>query len=314
MTLLTALVVLTVGLAVGIVSGLVGIGGGVLIVPFLYFFYGHPAIFGVDVLSDAQIVLAHGTSLFIIVPTSLRGALAFHRRGLVEWNAVWPIGLVSILAAMAGARLALELPPDLLRMTFGIFLLASGAQLVLRRNAGDRGAAAGEAPRLALPITIGSGVAIGLFSAILGVGGGIVAIPVLMYLVRLDVRRVAATSMGIIAITATAGTVSYMVSGFGAAGLPPLSIGYVDVATGIVMFIGAVISVRWGARLNQRLQPRTLALMFGALFLMIGLQLVTVSAQRIVEIRSAPGTEAMSDLQTLTSCRDVNSEGILTHG
>ncbi|CAN5840630.1 sulfite exporter TauE/SafE family protein [soil metagenome] len=273
MDLLTVLAVFAVGLAVGVVSGLVGIGGGVLIVPFLYFFYDHPAIFGVHAAADARIILAHGTSLFVIVPTAMRGALAFHRRGLVEWRAVWPIGIVSIVAAVAGSQLALQLPPDLLRLSFGIFLVFSGLQLVLRRPvaAAEPGISPG---RLSLGATVLSGAIIGLFSAILGVGGGVVAIPLLMYVVGVGLRRVAATSMGIIAITATAGAASYMVSGFGAAGLPPGSVGYVDVVTGLAMFLGAVISVRWGAFLNQKLSPRKLSIIFAVLFLLIGLRLI----------------------------------------
>jgi|GEM_PF-293746 len=273
MALLTVLAVFAVGLAVGIISGMVGIGGGVLIVPFLYFFYDHPAIFGVHAAPETRIILAHGTSLFVIVPTAVRGALAFHRRGLVEWRAVWPIGLVSIFAAVAGSRLVLQLPPELLRLAFGVFLVFSGLQLVLRRPvaATEPGIAPGT---LSLGATILSGIIIGLFSAVLGVGGGVVAIPLLMYVVGVGLRRVAATSMGIIAITASAGAASYMVSGFGTPGLPRGSIGYVDVVTGLAMFVGAIISVRWGALLNQKLSPRRLAILFAALFLVIGLRLI----------------------------------------
>jgi uncharacterized protein len=279
--LLTVLTVFVVGLAVGIVSGLVGIGGGVLIVPFLYFFYENPAIFGVHAAPETQIILAHGTSLFVIVPTSIRGVLAYHRRGLVEWKAVWPIGLGSVVAAVAGARVALLLPPDLLRVGFGFFLFFSGVQLALRRGVPPAVVGDGE-PRLWLPLVVLCGALVGIFSALLGVGGGIVAIPILMYLVRLEVRRVAATSMGIIAITATAGAAAYMVSGLGAPGLPPGSIGYVDVVTGLAMFLGAVSSVRWGAHLNQRLSPRALALLFAGLFLLLGARLVAGGARALL--------------------------------
>jgi uncharacterized protein len=281
MALLTVITVFVVGLVVGIVSGLVGIGGGVLIVPFLYFFYENPAIFGVHAATEAQIILAHGTSLFVIVPTSVRGVLSFHRKGLVEWRAVWPIGMGSVIAAIAGARLALVLPPDLLRVAFGAFLVFSGVQLALRRGV-PKAAQDGGGSRLSLPLIVTSGAMVGIFSALLGVGGGIVAIPILMYLVRLEVRRVAATSMGIIAITATAGTAAYMVSGLGVPGLPPGSVGYVDVVTGLAMFVGAVTSVRWGAHLNQRLSPRALTLVFGVLFLLLGGRLVAGGAQALL--------------------------------
>jgi uncharacterized membrane protein YfcA len=124
----TILIIIGVGLVVGLLSGLVGIGGGVLIVPFLYFFYDHPDLFGVLVQPESRTVLAHGTSLFAIMPTSVRGALAYHRVGLVEWRAVWPIGAASVAAAVLGARLATALPPELLKMLFGVLLVFSGAR------------------------------------------------------------------------------------------------------------------------------------------------------------------------------------------
>jgi uncharacterized membrane protein YfcA len=273
MGLAAVLTIFVVGLAVGLLSGLVGIGGGVLIVPFLYFFYGHPEWFGVPVSAETATVVAHATSLFVIVPTSLRGALAYQKARLVEWRAVWPIGLASVFAAVLGARLAVELPPPALKIGFGLLLVVSAWRLGRRRQA-VRNPAAAVPLRLSLPVTVGVGTAVGLFSALLGVGGGVVAIPLLLSVVRLDVRRVAATSIGIIAITATAGTVSYMISGWHRADLPPWSIGYVHVAAGLAMFAGSILSVRWGAALNQRLAPRALSLMFAALFLIIGLRLL----------------------------------------
>lgn len=276
MAALTVLTLIAVGLAVGLLSGLVGIGGGVLIVPFLYFFYDHPELFAVAVPEGARTVLAHGTSLFIIVPTSVRGALAYHRTRMVEWRAVWPIGAFSVIGALLGARLALELPEELLKLAFGLLLVLAGVQLATRRP--SRAAAPEAPPRLGLAVTVPTGLAVGLFSALLGVGGGIIAIPLLLNLVRIDVRKVAATSIGIIAITAAAGTLSYMWTGRAEPGLPPWSIGYVHLAAGLAMFAGAVVSVRWGAMLNQRLRPRTLALLFAGLFVLLGARLIIGNA------------------------------------
>jgi uncharacterized protein len=273
MGVMTSLVIIAVGVAVGLLSGLVGIGGGVLIVPFLYFFYDRPDLFGVIVSPEARVVLAHGTSLFVIMPTAVRGALAFHRSGLVAWSAVWPIGAGSVVAALGGARLAAVLPPELLKSLFGTLLILSGVQLLFRKSAPPTDVVP-EAPRLSLWVTFSVGLVVGLMSALLGVGGGIIAIPMLIYLVKLDIRQVAATSIGIIGLTASSGTIGYVLTGMGQPGLPPWSLGYVHVSAGLVMFLGAAFSVRWGAALNQRLKPRALAMMFGGLFVLLGLRLV----------------------------------------
>lgn len=273
MGLLAVLTIVGVGLAVGLLAGLVGIGGGVLIVPFLYFFYAHPAIFGVRVAPDAATVLAHGTSLFVIMPTSAWTAFVFHRKRLVEWRAVLPIGLVSLVAAVAGARLAMVLPGELLKVLFGVLVAVSGVRMAMNRPA------RGELPRPREPrltpwVTTFIGLVVGLLSALLGVGGGIIAIPLLLYLAHIDVQRVAATSIAIIAITAVAGAAAYMLSGSGQTGLPSGSVGYVHLPAAVAMFAGSVVSVKWGAALNQRLHPRTLTITFAALFVILGIHLV----------------------------------------
>ncbi|MEX2583592.1 MAG: sulfite exporter TauE/SafE family protein [Gemmatimonadota bacterium] len=269
---MTLLVIITVGLAVGLLSGLIGIGGGVLIVPFLYFFYGRPDLFGVVVSPEARVVLAHGTSLLVIVPTSIRGAWTYHRASLVEWRAVWPIGAASMVAAFLAARLAVVLPPEALQTGFGLLLIFSGSRLLYPKRKLPDSLPKVE-PKLSAGRTLSTGVLVGFLSSLLGVGGGTVAIPMLIYLVKLDIRQIAATSMGIIAITATAGTAGYIVSGLGAPGLPPWSLGYVHFSAGLAMFVGAVASVHWGAVLNQRMKPRTLSLLFGVFFVLLGLRL-----------------------------------------
>ncbi len=213
-------------------------------VPFLYFFYDRPDLFGVVVSPEARVVLAHGTSLFVITPTAVRGAFAFDRSNLVEWRAVWPIGAASVLAAFVGGALAVNLPPEALKTGFGALLIVSGIRLVYRRG-GVAGEGATEAvePRLSLPRTISAGLLIGLLSAMLGVGGGTVGIPLLIYLLKLDLRQVAATSIGIMGFTAAAGALGYMFLGYGEPGLPRWSIGYVDFAAGLGLLIGAVVSV-----------------------------------------------------------------------
>lgn len=273
MGLLAVLTIVGVGLTVGLLAGLVGIGGGVLIVPFLYFFYGHPDIFGVRVAADAATVLAHGTSLFVIMPTSAWTAFVYHRKRLVEWRAVVPIGLASLIAAVAGARLAMILPGELLKVLFGLLVVGSGVRMAMNRPARGELPPPRE-PRLTIGITTFIGLVVGLLSALLGVGGGIIAIPLLLYLARVDVQRVAATSIAIIAITAVAGAASYMLSGSAHPGLPAGSIGYVHVPAAVAMFVASILTVRWGAYLNQRLHPRTLTLVFAALFLILGLHLV----------------------------------------
>jgi uncharacterized membrane protein YfcA len=266
----TALVALgAVGLAVGFLSGLVGIGGGVLIVPFLYFFYAHPDFAGATVSADIEASIAHATSLFIIVPTAIVGTLTYSKAGLVAWRAAIPIALASILAAALGANLAVLLPAEALKLGFGLFLIFTGVQLISRK-----GGAEGKPLRLTLPVTAITGALIGLLSALLGVGGGLVAIPMLIYVVRLDMPRVAATSLAVVSVAAAAGTLTYVVNGLGEPGLPPGSVGYVHLSAAAPILIGSMLTVRLGARSNQKVNRRTMRYVFGALFMLLGVRLV----------------------------------------
>lgn len=273
MTIWVLLTLAGAGLGIGFLSGLVGIGGGVLIVPLLYFFYGHAGWSGVDVSPELHAVVAHATSLFIIAPTSALGTWTYHRRGAVAWGAALPIALFSVIAALVGTQVPSSIPAPWLKLGFGTLLLVSGLQL-LRRG---RGEAPGEGtPRLWIGAV--SGAAVGLMSALLGVGGGIIAIPILVYFVGLTLDKVAATSMAIIVFTALAAVAGYAVAGGGEAGLPAGSVGYVHYLAGLPILAGSMTAVSLGARVNQRLDARKLRILFGVLFIVLGLRLLVQNA------------------------------------
>ena len=269
MTLWVLLTLAGSGLVIGFLSGLVGIGGGVLIVPLLYFFYGHAGWSGVAVAPELQAVVAHATSLFVIAPTSALGTWTYHRAGAVAWRSALPIAAASVVAAFLTSQLAPGIPAPVLKLGFGVLLLVSGARLVRSDDVEPR--ARGGA-RWGVAVMAGS--AVGIMSALLGVGGGIIAIPILVYFVRLRLQKVAATSMAIIAFTALAAVAGYAVAGAGETGLPTGSVGYVHYLAGLPILAGALLAVSLGARVNQGLDTRKLRILFGALFLLLGVRLV----------------------------------------
>jgi uncharacterized protein len=264
------------GLAVGFLSGLAGIGGGVLIVPLLYFFYGHPAWGGVLLEPELHAVVSHATSLFVIVPISVLGTWAYQRAGMVVWRVALPIAATSVVAALAVTQVAPGIPAPILKLGFGFLLLVSGIRLLRR---GRRGVRARERPNLAMAAA--AGVAVGAMAALLGLGGGIVAIPILIYLVGLPLEKVAATSMAIIVFTATAGVLGYAVAGSVGGAMPTGSVGYVHALAGLPIMAGALAAVGPGARVNQSLDGRRLRLLFAAVFILLGLRLVIENAGQI---------------------------------
>lgn len=276
MTLAGWLAALAVGLLAGSLSGLAGIGGGVVMVPFLYLLFAHPDWFGVVGGSGQEAVLAHATSLFVIVPTSLRGTWLFHRAGLVEWRAVGVLGVAAALAAAGVAAVADRVPGPLLRLAFALFLVVTGAHLWSSRRAraaGARGSAqAGDWARGMV-----GGLLVGGLSALLGVGGGIVAIPVLLYALSVEVKRLAATSLAVVMVTATAGTLSYALAGIGGFDMPRGAVGYVYLPAAIALAAGTLLSVGWGTYLNRRLPADALRRVFAVIFFLVALVIASDS-------------------------------------
>jgi hypothetical protein len=256
------------GIVGGVLAGLVGIGGGAVFVPFLYLLLEHPAWSGM-VVPDARITLvAHATSLLVIVPTALSALRTYGRAGLVPWRVVVPMGLMAAVSAALTTRVAPALPGGLLRGAFAVFLVVVGARLLTGRSAPTGQPARGDAHPVLGAV---GGLLVGAFSALLGVGGGLLAIPVLLYGLHVDLKRVAAASMGIVVFAAVAGTLGYLTSR--TAGLPPGSVGWVLAPAALALTPGAVLGARWGAQLNQRLNVDALRRVFAVVFLALGLRL-----------------------------------------
>jgi uncharacterized protein len=264
-----------VGGAVGVVSGLLGIGGGVLMVPFMYALMAAAGWSGLHVLTEHQAALAHATSLAVILPTALSGVLAHRRHGAAEWSVIVPLGLGAAGGALVGARSAVAVPSLALKTLFGVFLLVMAWRLGVGRGAITREeAAGGQGIRWAGGVA-GGGV-VGFFSALLGVGGGIVAIPILIRWARMDLHRVTAASLGIITFAALAGIMGYWVLGRGVAGLPSATLGYVHLPLVLAMLPGAILLAPVGARLNNRLPVAVLRRLFALLFVVLGIRLVWI--------------------------------------
>jgi hypothetical protein len=122
------IVVLLTGVVVGVFSALLGVGGATLMVPFMTLALG----FGQHT--------SEGTALLVVVPTAVVGAVAHSRRGYVDLRGAALLGAGGVAGAYAGARLALEVPGETLKLGFGIFLVGVGARMVvhgMRRGRGD---------------------------------------------------------------------------------------------------------------------------------------------------------------------------------
>lgn len=263
--MLIAAAALAVGATVGLLSGLAGIGGGVLMVPFLYLLYGR-----LHVLPADATAMAHATSLMVIVPTALRSLAGFRGSGLVSWRTALPLSAAAAVGAALTAQVATRLPAEALRVAFGAFLLVVAADLLLRTTHHEDLPDPGGRHLFGAVLL---GLPVGSLSAALGVGGGIPAIMGMHYLLRMPFRVIAPTSLVLITVTGLAGGVSYLLQP--TTGVPFGGVvGHVDFLHGLPMAAGAVLAAPVGVRLNRRASVPALRRTFGVILLLLGLDLV----------------------------------------
>lgn len=243
--------VLLVGMIAGVLAGLLGIGGGLVIVPALVVLL--PGI-GVDATVVMHVAL--GTSLASIVFTSLSSVLAHHRHGAVLWSVVRRMAFAIAIGAFAGAFLADQMDTGVLKHVFAIFIVLVAIQLMMGWMARARASMPNiENQSLA-------GLVIGIVSSMVGIGGGTMTVPYLMWH-GVNIRHAVATAAANGLPIAVAASTGYLIAGFQAVGWQDWRIGYIDLSVLFVLVAGSVcmapLGAKWAHRVNIRLLKRIFA-------------------------------------------------------
>lgn len=250
------------GLVTGILAGLFGIGGGAIIVPVLYEVF---RIIGVH--DDVRIQLCIGTSLAIIVPTTIRSYQAHRAKGAAMIDIVRLWWIPALLGVATGSVIALFAPPAVFKIAFMLLACLIALKLLFAR----------ESWRLADDVPRGLsgrvyGFFIGLSGALMGVSGGSMSNMVLT-LYGKTIHQAVATSAGLGVPITIAGTIGYMLAGLPQQHLtPPLSIGYVSLIGFALMAPVASFTATYGARLAHWLPKRKLEIAFGIFLLLVSLR------------------------------------------
>jgi len=246
-----------VGVLAGLLAGLLGVGGGIVTVPVLFFVLD---FLGIDAAISMH--MAVGTSLGAIIPTAIMSARSHRAKGAVDETLfkLWSVPI--FLGAAAGAALAGQVRGPVLNAVF-----ATGALTVALYMLFTRDAVAEDATHAPGPTTQrGLAGLIGAVSAMMGIGGGTFSVPVLSAF-GYPVRRAVGTSAALGLMIAIPGALGFMLSGWTQPGLPPLSMGYVNLIGVALLAPSAMICAPWGARLAHSIPPRALRLAF-AIFLL----------------------------------------------
>jgi len=255
----TILLLLLAGSAAGFLAGFFGVGGGIILVPILLYFFQ-----SIHVSSLVSTHLAFGTSLLIVLFASLSSAIQYYRNGHVVWKAVLTIGLASVVGGLAGAMIAGGLEGKVLRQIFAAVVILSA----LRLFSETRKPKLETMPPLRIPALLGTGLGVGLVSSLAGVGGGVLSIPIMHSILKFPLKKALGTSSATIVITALAAGTGYVVKGWGNTLLPEGTLGYVDWLHALPIIFGSIPLAAVGAQVANKTKVTVLKRVF-ALFLLV---------------------------------------------
>lgn len=259
---LLLLAYMAVGAVVGIFAGLLGIGGGLIIVPaLLYLFMSF-----MDIPIALAMPAAIATSLSTIIFTGLASSRAHIKLGHVKRDIVIWCAIGIAVGAIGGARLASSISGESLKAIFAVLVMVIAAQMAFMR------------PRksekiISKPILLTIGLFTGVISALMGIGGGAIMVPALVWF-RVDIKQAigcAATCGMVIAIF---GTTGYVYTGWNITGMPTGAFGYVYLPATIGIVITSVFTAKLGAKISYRMNTQRLKLIFAVFLVLVSLHML----------------------------------------
>ncbi len=253
---------LAAGLAAGVIAGLLGVGGGIVVVPVLEY-----ALAFAGVAPEWRMHVAVATSMATIIPTSVSSSLAHHARGAVDWNLArsWAPGMLA--GAFAGALLAARADAAMLTGLFGVVALLVALKMLLPL---DHLRAATRSPGGLGGNAIGAGI--GTVSSMMGIGGGTLSVPALT-LSGEPIHRAVGTAAFFGLLISVPATVGYLLAR-PTPGLPWLTIGLVSLPGVALIAPCSMLTAPMGARLAHGLSRRALSGIFGAFLAVVGARML----------------------------------------
>jgi uncharacterized protein len=257
-----ALAIVVGGVITGLLAGLFGIGGGAVIVPVLY------EVFSVLAVPDSvRMQLCIGTSIAIILPTTVRSYLTHREKGFVLPEVIRLWAIPAVLGVAVGALIAAFAPAAVFKIAFVLIAGFIAAKFLF---AGDRWNIGTELPGTG-PMTL-YGFGIGLAGSLMGVSGGSLS-NIVLTLYGKSIHQAVATSAGLGVPITVAGTIGYILAGLhDHALLPPLSLGFVSLIGVAVMAPVSSLTAPYGARLAHRMSRRALEITFSHFLLLVSLR------------------------------------------
>ena len=243
---------------VGFVAGLFGIGGGLITVPFLYYIFGQLGI-------DQQYImhLAVGTSFAIIIPTSTVSVLTHHKFNAVDFNIVKNYGIFVITGVVIGTIFAATLKTKSLVLFFSIVILFLGIYLLLIKEREQN-----IVSEMKLYLKVILGVIVGFISAIMGIGGAVMNVPIFKYF-GYSINKAIGSAAAIGFLIALFGAIGFLISGSYLNTNLPLSIGFLNIPAFLIFIPITTFMARLGAKTVHKIDKNKISKIFGLFLLLV---------------------------------------------
>ncbi|WP_343079409.1 sulfite exporter TauE/SafE family protein [Ostreiculturibacter nitratireducens] len=256
---------LAIGAFAGVVAGLLGVGGGIILVPAFYYAFSYLGYAGGELM---QVCLA--TSLATIIVTSVRSVLAHNRKGAVDWNILkgWAPGIA--VGAILGVLVVAQLRTPALQAIFGTLALVVACYLGLGRSDWRLGQTM---PTGAVRAALSP--AVGFLSVLMGIGGGSFGVP-LMSLFNTPIHRAVATAAGFGVVIAVPSVMGFLFVDI--ASPPPYTLGAVNLPAFAVIIAMTLITTPWGVRLAHAMDPKPLKRVFAVFLAVVAINMLRKAA------------------------------------
>ena len=252
MDILFILFLIAVGLFAGCMSGMLGVGGGFVFAPAMFF-----VLQAAGIPADTALLTAFGTSLAAALPTVLTGALSHTKQGNVVWRDALIMGFAGIITGFIGGNAATLLPVKVLTVLFALLLIFGAIRLITALPCGEQ-------TRMKALLAAGIGSLAGFFSGLLGVGGGTILVPLMTMLGKFPMKKAVATSSAAIVFITIGGIGSYLLNG------------YFDLLMWVILVVTAVPAAALSAKFSSRVPDVLLRRMFAVLMFGISLHMLGV--------------------------------------
>jgi len=259
----TVLALVATGVFAGLLAGLLGVGGGIVIVPVLFFLFQK---FGVS--AESAMLVATATSLATIVPTSISSIRAHHQKGNVDFELLTRWAVFILMGVLAGSWLVTRVDGALLTMLFGVIATLSALNMLLRTG---KSALFQHLPNKAGQTVMGTGI--GFFSAMIGIGGGTISVP-LLTLYNYPAHKAVGTAAAIGLIISLPGALTMLVLGSTPTDAPAGTYGLVNLIGFICIVPLTVLFAPVGASLAAKLDAAKLKKIFALVLLVTGLRML----------------------------------------